>query len=247
MKFYRRLSPIKAISFDLDDTLYSNGPVMAAIEQKMVAYFAKLLPEHSQVFDTTFWFAFKKQAIKQHNDLAHDVVIVRYESYRLGLLALGKNDAFADKHAKAALDYFIALRSDFSVPEQSIQLLECLSKRYPLAAISNGNVDTNTLGISKYFQQIYHAGYQQREGVEVVKSSLLKHKPAQDMFAVVCQNLAIEPHELLHVGDCGNADIFGALTAGCQTAYLPKYGVGKALKQLPHIELACVSDLTRLV
>ena len=37
MKFYRRLANIKAISFDLDDTLYSNRPVMVAIEKKMIA------------------------------------------------------------------------------------------------------------------------------------------------------------------------------------------------------------------
>lgn len=246
MKFYRRLLPIKAISFDLDDTLYSNGPVMAAIEKKMIAYFAKLLPEYTQVFDVAFWFAFKRQAIQQQCGLAHDVVVVRYESYRLGLLALGKSDAFAKIQAKAALDYFIHLRSDFSVPKESIQLLETLSQHFPLAAISNGNVDTKTLDISKYFQHIYHAGYQQRDGVSVIQSSLLKHKPAADMFTLVCAKLSIKPSELLHVGDCGNADIYGALSAGCQTAYLPHYGVGKPLKQLPHIELANVSELVQL-
>ena len=34
MQFYRRLSAIKAISFDLDDTLYNNRPVMQGIEKK---------------------------------------------------------------------------------------------------------------------------------------------------------------------------------------------------------------------
>ena len=67
------------------------------------------------------------------------------------------------------------------------------------------------------------------------------------MFDRVCQQLNILPSELLHVGDCGLADIHGALEAGCQTAWLPHYGVGKSLKQLPHIELNDVSELLQLL
>ena len=43
MRFYRRLQPFKAISFDLDDTLYNNTPVMAVTEAKMTSYFDSLL------------------------------------------------------------------------------------------------------------------------------------------------------------------------------------------------------------
>ena len=118
-------------------------------------------------------------------------------------------------------------------------MLANLSERYPLVAISNGNVDTKTIGIDRYFQHVYHAGWQ-------ADGALLKQKPAVDMFHLVCQQLAIKPEELLHVGDCGVADIHGALNAGCQTAYLPHYGVGKPLKQLPHIELSNLQELCSL-
>ena len=30
MRFYKRLMPVKVLSFDLDDTLYDNVPVIAA-------------------------------------------------------------------------------------------------------------------------------------------------------------------------------------------------------------------------
>ena len=64
---------------------------------------------------------------------------------------------------------------------------------------------------------------------------------------MVCAQLAIPAEQLLHVGDCGFADILGALNAGCQTAWLPQYGVGKALRQIPHIELLQVSELSQLL
>ncbi len=245
MKFYRRLSNIKAISFDLDDTLYSNKPVMLAIEKKMIAYFAnlaaiknKILGQH-KILDHHFWYHFRHQAISKQPELAHDVVQVRLVTYRIGFIALGFSNEVSQQMAQAALDYFISLRSDFVVPAPSKQLLADLSKKYPLVAISNGNVDTKALGISHYFQHIYHAGWQ-------ADGTLLKQKPTSNMFDLACHQLAIKPQELLHVGDCGRADIQGALLAGCQTAWLSLYDVGKPISVLPHIELNNLNQLEQL-
>lgn len=262
MQFYRRLTAVKAISFDLDDTLYNNRPIMQAIEKKMLAYFIEvfaallsdvspeLTPEQTlepkPVFDGRFWAPYRQQAIKENSELSHDVVRVRYETYRLGFLAHNVSVEEAKQHAQAGLDYFIRLRSNFTVPKASHDLLANLSKQFPLVAISNGNVNTKTLGIDHYFQHIYHAGFQSDDG-PTESEHLLRQKPAADMFTLVCQQLDILPEELLHVGDCGYADIHGALNAGCQTAWLPHYGVGKALNQLPHIEISNVSQLLGLL
>jgi putative hydrolase of the HAD superfamily len=67
------------------------------------------------------------------------------------------------------------------------------------------------------------------------------------MFVLACQKLAIKPSELLHVGDCGRADIQGALLAGCQAAWLSCYDVGKPITELPHIDLNELSHLERLL
>jgi len=246
MKFYRRLTEIKAISFDLDDTLYSNKPVMQAIDKKMIAYFSSLpilktlMPDQHKILHVSFWSHFRHQAILKQPDLAHDVAQVRLVSYQLGFISLGLVKGLAQQQAQAALDYFIALRSDFTVPKSSEKLLAKLSEKYPLIAISNGNVDTKTLGISQHFQYIYHAGWQ-------VDGSLLKQKPVSDMFALACQQLNIKPSQLLHVGDCGRSDIQGALQAGCQTAWLSCYDVGMPITVLPHIELNKVTQLEQLL
>lgn len=245
MKFYRRLSNIKAISFDLDDTLYSNKPVMLAIEKKMIAYFANLAvfegqaSEHKKILNYKFWATFRHQATLIQPDLAHDVVQVRLVTYRIGFIALGLSESMAAQEAQAALDYFIALRSDFSVPQSSKKLLENLSQKYALVAISNGNVDTTALGISHYFQHIYHAGWQ-------ADGRLLRQKPCRDMFDLACQQLGIQSSQLLHVGDCGRADIQGALFAGCQAAWLSCFDVGKPLSVLPQIELTQLNQLELL-
>ncbi|WP_159816858.1 HAD-IA family hydrolase [Colwellia sp. 20A7] len=245
MKFYRRLSTIKAISFDLDDTLYSNKPVMVAIEKKMIAYFANLavlskaVVSQHLVLDHRFWSTFRQQAVLKQPDLTHDVVLIRLVTYRLGFMALGLTESTAEQEAQTALDYFVALRSDFTVPESSKKLLANLSKQYPLIAISNGNVDTKVLGIDHYFQHIYHAGWQD-------DGTLLRQKPTSDMFDLACQKLSIKSSQLLHVGDCGRADIQGALLAGCQAAWLSCYDVGKPITTLPHIELSKLTQLNQI-
>ena len=38
MHFYRRWQPVAAISFDLDDTLYDNGPAIVRAEQWMLSH-----------------------------------------------------------------------------------------------------------------------------------------------------------------------------------------------------------------
>jgi len=242
MRFYRRLKLFKAISFDLDDTLYNNRPVMISIEKEMDNYFQAIFFDYDLTFNRSYWPPFRHLALQNNADLSHDVVQMRFQCYRLGFLALQLSEEDAIEQAQAGLDYFISLRSDFTVPKASHDMLAALSQKFPLVSISNGNVDTQALGIAHYFQYIHHAGYQSDEA-----NQLLKQKPAIDMFTLVCQQLAIKPEELLHVGDCGIADIHGALEAGCQTVWLPQYGVGKPLKQLPHIELSNLSALSQLL
>ncbi|WP_281559167.1 HAD-IA family hydrolase [Thalassomonas sp. RHCl1] len=238
MKIYRRLQPVKAISFDLDDTLYSNYPVMMAANAGMAAYFAgvpALKGVLSQCQDVNFWFYHRARVLEAQPQLKHDVTALRIESYYTGFLALNFAPDEARSQAMAAMAEFVLLRSQIDVPQAIHKMLAALAKKYPLAAISNGNVDTRAIGLDGYFQVIYHAG----KGI--------RQKPALDMFALACEQLAINPRELLHVGDCGRADIFGAAAAGCQSAWFPAYGIGKPLTVLPDIELTDVGELSFLL
>lgn len=235
MRYYRRLAPFKAISFDLDDTLYSNYPVMIAVDTKMQQYFQSLLPSSEQTYDYHFWLPFKQQALALDPLLKHDVGQLRFRSYYLGLKALGYSADKAQQMATIALDFFVTERSNFEVPNAVHLLLKALRKRWPLIAISNGNVDTQAINIAQYFDLIYHAG------------GTFKQKPEPDMFAHTCQTLAIKANELLHVGDCGANDVIGAIRYGCQAAWVSTYDVGEPLRVLPTFALSDVNELKRLL
>ncbi|SET19540.1 HAD-IA family hydrolase [Thalassotalea agarivorans] len=234
MIIYKRLTPIKAISFDLDDTLYENHPQMLACYQQMLTFFKQHLGG-DRVYDHAFWIPFRNQAVVENERIRHDVGKLRLQSYYLGIQSLGYDKNEALKLAEQAMAHFLFWRSNFTVPQESIELLETLKKKYPIVAITNGNVDAEKIGIARYFDAIFHANEQ------------YALKPAPDMFAAACQQLNITPNQLLHVGDCGRSDIFGAARYGCQTAYFNRYGIGKPLKILPNIALTKVSELANLV
>ncbi len=44
MKFYRRIEPIKAMTFDLDDTLYDNHPVIVRMERELLTWLQQTHP-----------------------------------------------------------------------------------------------------------------------------------------------------------------------------------------------------------
>jgi len=234
MKFYRRLTPIKALSFDLDDTLYSNHPIMRETEQQMLSYFSEHFPQTTDQGDNAgkaFWRKHRAQALLEQPELIHDVTQLRLHNYQLAIKSLGYSAAESKLKTQAAFTHFTFHRSNFSLPDNSRQLLKKLAQHFPLVAITNGNVDFDKLGLRTFFQRIYTPGHG------------TKRKPHSDMFTQACQHLAIENQQLLHIGDCGSADVLGALQAGCQTAWFNKYDVGKPLSVLPHIELSRLEHL----
>lgn len=235
MIFFRRPYPVKAISFDLDDTLYDNAPNMAAAEQ----YFASLLHERYQLPDCAaqpaFWTAIKDK-IAADPAFTNNVTVQRVEAVLAGCAQLGKPLSGGRKEAQALVELFIRKRSAFSVPQRSHELLYALSERYTLAAVSNGNVDLAAIQIAPYFK------YNLRpEGA-------LRRKPWPDLFLEFARLENLQPQDILHVGDDPVTDVEGACAAGCQCAFIdPGFKTQcndlKRLRFIPTVSLGQVYEL----
>ncbi|MCT7943079.1 HAD-IA family hydrolase [Shewanella holmiensis] len=204
---YQRLKPFKAISFDLDDTLYDNQPIIANAVKQSFALLHRDYPASAQ-WTTKDWLQCKLAQQALHPELKHDTSAARYTMLREGLLQLGYNETQATQGAQAGLACFQHYRSDFKVAEDVIAILQTLKTRFTLVGITNGNVDASRIGLSQVLEFVLHPGY----GV--------KMKPHSDMFTLACKQLAILPSELLHIGDHPHSDIVGAKMVGCQTVWL---------------------------
>ncbi|WP_434086856.1 HAD-IA family hydrolase [Shewanella psychrotolerans] len=229
-----RLRPFSAISFDLDDTLYDNRPIIMAAEQRLLHYLTEHHPP-TQAWGLEDWQALKRQLIKQCPSLAHDTSASRLVTLEQGLMILGYTKAEAAKGAQLALAYFVRQRSDFVVADEVLGKLKRLAECYPLIGITNGNVDAHRIGLGELFEFVLHPG----NGTRM--------KPYPDLFYQACHRLDISCDQLLHLGDSFKADVQGARRAGCQSVWLnPAVGrepLPAAMGQLPHITCSKLDDL----
>lgn len=233
MRFYRSLGPIAALTFDLDDTLYDNAPVIQQLETNVAAWFDERLRALGLEYQPVQWQRFKRQVLAGDANLANDVTRWRLEQYKWGFSCLGV--ANGDQLAAEAVDVALYWRSRFSVAEETHQLLSALAQRWPLVAITNGNVDVNTIGLSPYFQAVFRAG---PDGPA---------KPHPQLFHLAQQALNIPAHQILHIGDHGVTDVLGARQFGMQTCWLNRSGrgreVGHHLRILPDFEIDDIHQL----
>jgi HAD superfamily hydrolase (TIGR01509 family) len=234
---YQRLQPFKAISFDLDDTLYNNLPyVMHASEQ--LFSLIKQRFSATMAWDLAQWQHFKHSLFERQPELAHDTTAARYAMLHQGLLHFGYTEVEASSGAQEGMSCFHHYRSHFTIAEEVLTLLQRLSQHYPLVGITNGNVDAERIGLGKVMQFVLHPGH----GVNM--------KPSADMFMLACRQLGIRPSELLHVGDHPMSDVAGAKMAGCQSVWLNpcmQQRHKKAQTVLPHIEINQLDLLLKLL
>lgn len=236
MHCYKRLPQIRAISFDLDDTLYDNGPILRASEDAQLAYLHKSVPETLNT-DLTFWQDYQRQYGKDNPNIIHDMAKFRMLSIYQGLLQVGLPDKDAHVHAQAAYEAFFQRRIRVSIDGAVQDLLQRLCGQYPLIAITNGTASIEKMGLHKYFEFAIHGG---QDG--------LKQKPAMDMYKAAARRLGINCENLLHIGDSYSHDVLGALRAGCSALWLNQTGEAPSTKSaLPHIEITDLHQLEGLL
>lgn len=232
MQLYKALAPIQVLSFDLDDTLYDNTPVLLAAEQAMLQSLQQQLqPELHRPLD--YWSQLRWQLGQQTPEIRHDIGRWRLLGIEAGLLQLGLAECEAGEIADRAYQAFWQARSRIQIQPEVRQLLEQLASRYQLIAITNGNACIQRMGLGDLFQFSLQAG---PDG---------KMKPFPDLFLAAAKRLQIPPQQILHIGDSHRADVMGALTAGCQAAWLDHHQ--SSVNVLPHIRFTQLSQLANLL
>ncbi len=238
MQIFIRPQGVKAISFDLDDTLYDNRPIIANAERELIQFLHQQYPK-SVDWQPEQWRKVKRQVLAQQPALADDPSAARQRVLKQGLLTLGYSNDEASLGAKQGFDCFYHHRSHYKVADEVIALLAQLAQKYPVIGITNGNVDAERIGLSHVMRFVINTG------------NGLRMKPKGDMFELACQKLAIEPQALLHVGDSLSSDVMGAKLAGCQSVWLnPAMGrdfPDELTHSLPHVAISELEQLKMLM
>jgi len=195
---------IRAVTLDLDDTLWPIRPAIERAESALHAWLAHHAPETALRYDIEALRRLRDEVARDRPEWALDFTRVRHFSISLALQRSGHDPALAD----AAFEAFFSVRHELALFPETEAALQALSARLPLLAVTNGNADLSRMPIARHFEGTVSA----RE--------LGIGKPDRRIFEAACERLACEPHEVMHVGDDWQLDVEGALAAGLHAAWL---------------------------
>lgn len=238
MHFYRPLRPIAAMTFDLDDTLYDNSPV---IRRTMKASHAALQVHHPLLKDYSVeqYQQVRDRLLVAEPEIYHDVSEWRRRAVEQAMLDVGIAATQAASGSREVMEVFAHWRSQIDIPEETHQTLTALAKRIPLVAITNGNAEPHLCGLDHYFQFVLRAGPDGRA------------KPYQDMYQTAAEKLNLRPEQILHIGDDLTTDVAGAVRCGMQACWI-NLREGNLMhiddtRLLPTLEISQLASLTALV
>ncbi len=222
------LSKIKAITLDLDDTLWPVEPTIVRAEQALADWLAHHAPATARLLsDAPFRSQLRKTVLQAHPEVAHDFSALRLAYLHRALEQAGEDTALA----QPAFGVFFEERQRVSLFPDALAALAALAARYPVVAVSNGNADVTKVGLGAYFVGSVSA---QSSGVA---------KPHVDIFHAAARSVQCEPGEVLHVGDDAHLDVLGALNAGMQAAWINRDAKVWSHAQAPQVTAADMAGL----
>lgn len=195
------------LSFDLDDTLWPVGPLIAAAEAAMLAWLRQRYPRTVSGHDVESLRTLRAGVTERFPEYSHDLTFLRQRALKDLFAAAGHSEEPADE----AFEVFFAARNRVSLYEDVRPALERLGKRHRLFALSNGNADLALCGIADLF-----SGHVTARSAGVAKPDVRIFAQLADLAGVSCT-------QIMHIGDEPLSDVVGATRAGMQAVWINRH------------------------
>lgn len=258
---------IKAVLFDLDDTLlwdersvqesfhetcleaakqYEVDPhkLEAAVKQE-----ARKLYESYETYPFTLniginpfeglWANFNDAEPAPFQQLKQLAPRYRSDAWTNGLSVLGIDDA---KLGERLGEHFAAVRRTKPIVyDDTYKVLDALHGKYKLLLLTNGSPELQNeklSGVPKLAPYFEHI---------VVSGGFGQGKPAAAIFEHCMSLLGIEAMEGIMVGDKLTTDIKGANGVGMASVWINRHGVKRSDEIVPDYEISTLSELVPLV
>lgn len=208
---------IRAVSFDLDDTLWPIAPAIDSADRALDDWLHACHPAVARRWPIPALRALRERVAQEHPQLSHDFTAQRMLTLERAFAHCGIGEA----HVADAFEVYFAARNRVNCYRDVVPALGALAARLPLVSISNGNADLGRIGLREHFRACISA----REcGVA---------KPDAAIFHAACAALELQPAAILHVGDDPLLDVAGAHAAGMRTAWLNRSGLAWPTEAVP--------------
>lgn len=222
-------STVRAITFDLDFTLWDLEGVLHRAEALQYSYLAANYPEVTRRYSVEELQTLRFRVYEQRADLRYNVTELRKEALRCVAAECGYEQSMAEQ----AFQVFLDARHEVKLYDDAHPVLERLHGRYVLGVITNGNADVRRFGIGKYFD------------FSLSPMDIGAAKPDRLIFEAACHRAGVDPTEVVHIGDDPEADVVGAAGYGMVPVWLNRTRAEwpQELIRPAHIELNSLTGL----
>ena len=195
---------IKAVLFDLDDTLWPIVPVIMRAERLLFDWIREHAPAVAADYSIEEMRTRRVALMKAEPRYLINLSALRHAVLTEVFVACGENAEAVD----TAMDIFNTARNQVEPYPDVHPVLASLRQKVALGSVSNGVADLGTIGMDHYFD------------VSIAAHQFGSAKPDPGIFHHACEALRVEPAEAVYVGDDPLLDVEGAQKAGLRGVWL---------------------------
>jgi putative hydrolase of the HAD superfamily len=223
---------LRALTFDLDDTLWDNRPVLMKAEQSLYDWLGRHYPRIHQHYQLEDMLELRKQLLQKNPLLRHDITRLRKNSLSIAAQSAGYDNNLVEP----AFAVFLEARHQVTLYDDVLPALGKLHDAgYCLGALTNGNADVDRLGLGHLFD------------FSLTAATSGKAKPHPRMFDLACRHAGVDATELAHIGDEPDTDLVGALNAGVTAIWMNRKHVTITACVAYHAEVRNMTELLDLL
>ena len=195
---------IRAICFDLDNTLWDVWPPIMRAERATYEFLRERYPKVVANLTMEAMRAARERVAIDHPHMSHDFSFLRKQALRNHASEHGYPASLAEE----AFEVFLQHRNQIELYAEVLPVLHTLHAKYRLFSASNGNADLKRIGLAHLFER------------SVAAREVGALKPHASVFLKVIESTGLEPHEVLFVGDDPELDVDGARRVGMHGVWI---------------------------
>jgi HAD superfamily hydrolase (TIGR01509 family) len=218
---------IRAVLFDLDDTLWPIVPVIKRAEAVLFDWLSEHAPAVARQFSIESLRERRQTLLKENPHYHLDLRKLRHTGLTEAFHAAEEDVA----KVELAMAVFSAARNAVTPFDDVVPTLMRLQGRFALASVSNGAADLEAIGLAHYFK------------ASIAAFSFGVAKPDPSIFLAACDAVGVAPSEAVYVGDDPLLDVQGAQKAGLHAVWMNRAGLepGPALPKHIRPDAICTT------
>ncbi len=211
--------PIRALLFDLDDTLWPITPVIERAERLLFAWLSQQVPLVTERYTIAAMRTRRSELMAANPRFRVDLWALRHAALHEAFVACGADTLRIDE----AMEVFTTARNQVTLFDDVLVCLPRLAERVTLGSLTNGAADLRQIGLNHHFS------------VSLAAHELGRAKPDPAVFHAACEALALPPSQVAYIGDDLRLDVEGAQKAGLRGLWMNRHGAAKPAEH-SHIE-----------